>query len=208
MKIMQMDQRSAEWYVIRGTIPTASSFGKIFTGTGKASTQAGLYMNELLANWLGAGREEDDGFTSPWMQRGTDMEDESLAYYEMIRADVDTVGFCLRDDGLAGCSPDGLVPGLGRGLEMKNPKASTQVQYLLDQELPNTYKPQVQGSMWVTGFREWDFLSYHPELEPLLITVERDEEYIAALEQAIMAFTAKMQLKKEQLIRYGYQAAA
>ena len=82
------------------------------------------------------------------------------------------------------------------------------MQYLLDQKLPTTYIPQVQGSMWITGFDSWDFLSYHPDLEPLLIHVKRNDDYILALRLAILGFTNQMQTKRHQLKELGYLNAA
>ena len=210
MKILDLEQRSEEWHRVRGVIPTASRFDKILTPTGAASKQAGTYMNELLGNWLAGGvtHEAGEGFTSDWMQRGIDMEDEAIAWYEMTVSEVERVGFCVRDDEQAGCSPDALLTGRQTGLELKCPKASTHVQYLLDQKLPTTYIPQVQGSMWVTGYSSWDFLSYHPDLEPLLIHVQRDDNYLVSLQLAIVGFNNKMQTKKMQLIEMGYNRAA
>lgn len=208
MKILDMEQRSDEWHRVRGVIPTASKFDKIITPTGKAGSPA-IYMNELLANWLAGGKaDSEDGFQSEWMLRGVETEDEAIAWYEMSVNEVERVGFCLRDDEQAGCSPDALLLNYERGLELKCPKASTHVQYLLDQKLPTKYIPQVQGSMWVTGFDSWDFLSYHPDLEPLLIHVERDNNYLAALQLAIVGFNNKLQTKKMQLIEMGYHHAA
>ena len=210
MQILDIEQRTDDWYKVRGVIPTASKFDKIITPTGKPSTQAAVYMYTLLANWLAGGvtSDERDGFESAWMARGTEMEDEAIAWYEMSVAEVDRVGFCLRDDQLAGCSPDALLLDSECGLELKCPKASTHVQYLLDQKLPTKYIPQVQGSMWVTGFDSWDFLSYHPDLEPLLIHVERNDDYILALRLAILGFTNQMETKRQQLKEMGYRNAA
>ena len=35
--------------------------------------------------------------------------------------------------------------------------------------------------MLVTGFHRWDFMSYCPGLDPLIVTVERDEKFIKKL---------------------------
>ena len=210
MKILDMEQGSEQWHRIRGLLPTASNFGKIVTSTGKASTQAPAYMHGLLANWLSGGVTSDsgEGFQSEWMTRGLEIEDEAIAYYEWVECPVERVGFCVRDDELAGCSPDALMPALGRGLELKCPKASTHIGYLLKDELPALYRPQVQGSLWVTGYESWDFMSYHPDLDPLMIHVKRDEDYIAALQLGVLGFNNKMQSLKEQLIQQGYQRHA
>ena len=201
-----MQQGTEEWHQVRGMLPTASNFGKILTATGKASTQADGYMNGLIAHWLGAWSDTMDGYKSDWMERGNDMEDEAVAWFEMSQnTEVVRPGFCLRDDKAAGCSPDGLI---GRiGLELKCPKASVHVGYLINQKLPTMYIPQVQGSMYVTGFRQWWFMSYHPELEPLLILIDRDEGYCAALERAIVVFNNRMQARQGHLLEMGYKAA-
>jgi len=66
------------------------------------------------------------------MERGTALEAEGVAYYELT-TDLEAApcGFALTDDGLAGASPDRLV-GLDGLLEVKCPAAATHVGYLLD----------------------------------------------------------------------------
>jgi hypothetical protein len=39
--------------------------------------------------------------------------------------------------------------------------------------------------MWITGAKYWDFMSYNEYLQPLIIRVERDEEYISKLEEHV-----------------------
>ena len=39
--------------------------------------------------------------------------------------------------------------------------------------------------MWITGRKWWDFVSYHPEMDSLIVRVERDEEYIWQLAAAV-----------------------
>jgi len=187
-----MEQRSPEWFAARCGIPTASSFNKIITSTGRPSKTAITYMYELLADWLGAEKEQ---FQTEWMTRGTAMEPEAIAFYEFETGlDVQPIGFITALDGLVGCSPDGMTE--HKGLELKCPKASTHVKYLLSGKCPAEYVPQVQGSMWVAEKDEWDFMSYHPDLDPLLITVKRDDEFIDALEVQVKKFIANMLEKR------------
>lgn len=205
-----MEQRSDEWFQARSMIPTASKFDKIITATGIASKQAGDYMNELLAHWLMQKFEDPQGdqkFQSAWMARGEEMEVEAIAYYEMNRnVDVKTVGFCLSDDARTGCSPDGLVE--DGGLELKCPKASVHIAYLLGQKIPTKYIPQVQGSMLITGCHWWDFMSYHPDMEPLIVRVPRNVEYLALMKKSLDLFADKMDIKRAKLIDMGYAHAA
>jgi hypothetical protein len=67
------------------------------------------------------------------------------------------------------------------GLEIKCPAPATHVSYLRDGTLPSKYYQQVMGCLWITGREWWDFMSYHPSMKPLIVRVERDEEYIKSL---------------------------
>lgn len=205
MRVHEVEQRSDEWFALRLGIPTASSFDKMITPTGKASTQADTYMHTLLAEWL-TGRPGGMEPT-PWMSRGVEIEPEARFYYEMA-ADVDvrTVGLITRDDGLVGCSPDGLVGEDGL-LEIKVPAPGTHVEYLLAGEMPGKYRAQVQGQLYLAE-RVWaDFLSYSPQMKPLLLRVERDEAYIATLAGLLDRFIARMCEKREKLRRIGINPA-
>ena len=57
--------------------------------------------------------------------------------------------------------------------------------------------PQVQGNMLVNGRAWWDFVSFDPRIDGkgrIFITrIERDEEYIAKLQEKIDAFVTEMQ---------------
>lgn len=198
MIVLNCEQGSDEWFEARCGVATASKFDAIITTTGKASTQAEAYMNSLVAEYFT--REKVSIKQNEWMQRGVELEVEARAYYELTTGrEVSQVGFILKDDQkLIGCSPDGLM--LDRGLEIKCPAPSTHISYLLSGKLPTAYFQQVQGSMWVTGFDKWDFLSYCPNLPPLLLTIEKDAVFHDQLSQAMSDFIEKMQEKKRFLI--------
>jgi putative phage-type endonuclease len=199
MIICDNPQGSEEWLADRLGVPSASSFGKIITATGKPSTSAPTYMNQLLAEWL-AGEPVDAWEGNQWTEIGNEREQQARDQYSFISDnEVEQVGFCLKDDRkLVGMSPDGLVGDKGL-VEIKSPKASTLVGYHLDNKLPNTYKPQVMGQLWVSE-REWcDFFVYHPSIEPFMLRVERDDGYINDLEKQLNIFIEKMLDKREQL---------
>ena len=197
MRIVVAEQRSPEWFAARLGVPSASQFGKIITPTGKRSTQADGYLNRLVAEILTGKSDQQE--PNDAMLRGTELEPEARAYYELIGGTVEEVGFCLHDDGF-GCSPDGLVGDTGL-LEIKCPLPHTHVEYLREGVLPGLYVPQVQGQLLVTG-RVWcDFLSYHPDMRPLLIRVERDEKFIQALHDALLEMVGEIKKCVQQLRR-------
>jgi hypothetical protein len=140
-----------------------------------------------------------DWGTSQWMDRGTELEADARRWYEMDQGvDVRQVGFCLRDDGAVGCSPDGLV-GEDGGLEIKCPGAKQHTRYLLGiDDLATAHTGQVQGSMFLTGRAWWDVLSYNPELPPVRVRVARDEDYMMALEPVLAGLVKQLAEDREQ----------
>ena len=187
MRIIECEQGSVDWWLARKGIPTASQFDRILTPkTGKYSASAEEYICELIADGMMGGPPQGiEGYTSKAMQDGIDTEPEARRWYAFERdAHVQQVGFCLTDDGRFGCSPDGLVGDDG-GLELKCPMLKTHIKYLSAGTLPAEYKCQVHGSLIVTERAWWDFVSYAPNLPPLLVRVEPDtftEQLRAAME--------------------------
>ena len=200
MIVLDCPQGGPEWTTARLGIPTASEFGRILTPAKmEYSKGARTYCHELLSEWAtGLPVERGD---SAFMQRGTRMEDEARRWYEMQRdVEVQRVGLVLRDDRQVGGSPDGLV-GEDGGLEIKVPALHTHVSYLLGEDQP--YVPQLQGLMYLTGRSWWDFLSYNPVLPKLLVRVERNEKYIAALDKALGTLLVDLLVGKHRLLELG-----
>jgi hypothetical protein len=104
---------------------------------------------------------------------------------------VEQVGLCYSDDKKFACSPDGLV-GEDGGLEIKCPLVATHIGYLLNGELPSDYFQQVQGCLFVTGRKWWDFMSYSPGLKPFIIRVKRDEGFISLLKGSLITFCKEL----------------
>ena len=202
MKIHDVEQGSPEWFAVRRGIPTASCFDCIITPTGKESTQSDGYANQLLAEIISG--VSDEGFRSPDMLRGQELEDSAAQLYAFKTGiTLEKIGFCTNDAGTYGCSPDRLVGDDGL-LEIKVPKAKNHVKYMLTQKLDQEYMPQIQGQMLVTGRRWTDIISYHPEMPPVIIRVERDTSYQASLTGLLAKFTQVLEAKKKILADRGY----
>lgn len=187
MKVFEFPQYSADWWATRRGVPTASNFDNILTATGKVSTSREPYACRLVAEKFDAFYSQSPEYESVAMAEGTHLEPEARRYYEFHReCSVREVGFCLTDDGKAGCSPDALV-GEDGVLELKAPQPRTHVQYLVEDRLPPAYRQQCHGHLIVTGRAFCDFLSYCPGLPPVLIRVEPDE-YTEQLRKALNEF--------------------
>lgn len=199
MIIHDVEQNSDEWYALRAGIPTASCLTKILTPKGLTySQQAQDYENQCVAERLTGQCEEM--FTGNYCtERGKEYEEQAANVYELL-TDIKTraVGFVTNDDGTFGCSPDRIAEGQ-TGLELKCPGAKAHVGYLLGGTLPEQYKLQVQGSIYLTGFPFWDFMSFHPDLEPFWIRVYPDLAIHEAIAKGLERFNGNVQEKLAQI---------
>src|SRR3990167_4627310 len=202
MIVHDVIQGSAAWKRLRMGLPTASCFDKIVTPKRcEPSKQAEDYRELLLAEMVLG--EPLDGEKFPWMERGNRLEAEAAAYYELQRdTEATRIGFCTNDTGTYGASPDRLVGEDGL-LEIKCPSPQVHIGYLLGSGVDEKYKPQLQGQLLVTG-RKWvDICAYHPRMPHVIIRVERDEPFIAALTVELAKFTVKLAEGRAELERRG-----
>lgn len=208
-----LSQGSPEWFHAKTGIPTSSDFKKILTPGGALSKSADGYANQLIADIMRGGCVEEF-VNSPWMERGVVMEGEARDAYELITGyKLEHGGFITDDNRWFGCSPDALIVGyvtedgeilsMNGGLEIKCPSPAVHMGYLLDQKIEKDYKPQYQGQMYIAELDFVDMFSYHPDLPPARITMERDENYISKLETALMDFRTLMNEKIERLMEMG-----
>ncbi|MCB4227896.1 YqaJ viral recombinase family protein [Mannheimia haemolytica] len=196
--ILDCEQGTEEWLNARLGIPTATGIENIVTPSGKKSSAWNSYLAELVAESIEGVK---DGFKSSDMARGNELEPLARMAYE-FETDTEVVqvgGVYLNAEKQLMISPDGLIPNLKKGLEIKCPKMKTHIKYLLEGGVPNEYVIQVQSALWVTGYEAWDFVSYCPEYQkqPLYIyTVERDPVLMKAFEQYIPQFIKSLNALK------------
>lgn len=199
-------QRNEEWFKDRCGKFTGSRFNSVMARNKKTGEPLKEYF-DLIADivverFTGEPVEGPKGFALQW---GTDVEPAALEAYELETGfSTKQVGFLQHPDfEFAGCSPDSLVSDDG-GLEMKCPKASRVHLERFTDGLPPEYKAQVQGGMWVTGRKWWDFVSFDPRMpashQLLIIRIERDDAYIKLLEQAVIGAEAIVQARLDSLM--------
>lgn len=167
---------SPNWWTVRRGKVTASNADMILTPkTCKPSAQQSRLIAMLVAdivnpspNWFS---ERGGKPPNKAIEDGIAREAESRRWYAFTHdVDVQEVGFILADDGVTGCSPDGLIGADGL-LELKNPTLDTQAGYLADGGLEDDYRCQCHMQMIVTG-RQWvELLSYCPPLDPVTVQV-------------------------------------
>ena len=198
MIIVDCVQGEEQWFKEKLGKVSASNASKIITNEGKPSKQYKDYLYTLAAEVITGTRAET--YKNANMEMGLEREEESRQLYEIINnVKVEQVGVIYKDEKKEFlCSPDGIINN-EYGLELKNVLPKTQVKYLLNNKLPSEYFSQVQFSLYVTGFKFWDFVSYSPSLKPLIIRVERDEDFLKLLKVELTMFCGKLNMVIKQL---------
>jgi len=188
-----MEQRTEEWQKFRSVRITASRFGDVLAKPSSKRYQ--YYMEDIVESLKGFPKIEK---YTPWFEHGKEMEDEAKGLYEWERnIDVINVGLIIHPKyPFIACSPDGLIdndngkPTKG-GVEIKSRKSYSQHQRSERLGLPSEYKPQVQGSLWITERDWWDFVSYYNNNGKRLLhvwCVYSDLDYHKRLEVACVNF--------------------
>jgi len=193
MIIVDIQQNTPEWEKEKLGKPSASNCSKIITNKGEPSKQREGYLYELAGEVITGNKEIS--WRNACTDQGNEREQEAIDFFSMLKnKEVQKVGVVYKDeDRKFLCSPDGIILKKEEGFECKNPLAKTQVKYLLDNVLPADYFGQVQFSLYVTGFKIWNFFSYVPGMKPLLLRVKRDEKFLEILDVEIKKFCADLE---------------
>lgn len=190
MEIFNCEQGTPEWFAARCGIPTASMFGTVLA-KGEGKTRAS-YMMKLAGEIISG--QPMDSFSNAHTERGH--EEEPIArdlYAFQTGAQYERVGFIK--DGRSGASPDCLV-GEDGGAEIKSRLPHIQAELFAKGKLPTAVIPQIQGLLWKSRRRWWDYVSYCSKMPApfrlFVLRVERDELYIQKLATAVDAFNAEL----------------
>jgi hypothetical protein len=225
------NQGSEDWRLTRAGSVTGSrvldcmAYLKTGANKGKETKARQNYRLQLVAERLTGIPYE--GYKSSAMDRGTELEGEARAAYELkTRTLVEQAEFIEHPDiDWCGCSVDGLVGEDGTieikcpdnaGIHLTNLLKSSDALYvaLMGEELdpdevpiPAEYLPQVQMGLWVTG-RQWcDFVSYDPRMPKHLrlhiYRVQRNVEFITLMEREVVKFLDEVEAAVSKLLLSG-----
>lgn len=204
-EVVNVPQRSAEWYAARAGRATGSRAAAVLAKIKSGEAAARRDYRLQLATERLTGAPQENGFVSAEMQRGIDLEPAASAAYEIETGEiVRSVGFASMVEYLAGCSPDGLIDGGLVGF--KCPKSTTHVEYLKCNRVPPEYVPQVTHELWVVDDAEfYDFVSYDDRLpaglQLLVVRAYRSEfkNELAAYEAELLKFLGEVDQEVEAL---------
>lgn len=205
-------QRTDQWHADRCGKFTASRFVDVLardkkTGKEKLKAWHDCVWQVVTERITGV---QDEGVDSYSMRWGREVESFARSAYELETGLLVTESKFINHPTIefVGCSPDGLVSDIG-GLEMKSPKDSKiHLDRFVNGMNEAEFMPQVQGCLWVTGRQWWDWVSYDPRMPEHLrlfkVRIERDEDYIKKLEDAVLEAEARVQ---EVILQLNQKAA-
>jgi putative phage-type endonuclease len=208
---LNVQQGSAEWFEARRGCVTASRVKDVVAKlkNGKESAARQSYKLELLTEII-TGRATEH-FVSMAMDFGIENEPLARSVYEMAKGvEVERIGY-VRHPFVprSGASPDGLV-GTDGLVEIKVPNTTTHLEYLLADEVPSEYKPQMIWQMACTGRLWCDFVSYDPRLpEEFGLFVKRlecDGAQINYYEEEVEKFISELNALCERLQSHAHAA--
>jgi len=187
---LQLDQGSEEWLTARRGKITGSRFKDA-----RDKLKGGQPSKACLGYAMDVARERIGGsapskFQNAAMRTGTEQEPFARAMYEARTGHmVDEAGFYLSDDAVFGLSPDGLIDDDGV-LEIKTMVSSDTLFTAVADGDVSAYMDQCHGYLWLLG-RKWvDLVLWVPDLSHMAIhRIDRDEDYIEAMETDLMAFS-------------------
>jgi putative phage-type endonuclease len=210
-QFMQVEQSSDVWLKMRLGVITASCAHDLLpskTGKGAFKQARQTYMNQLIAEVCTGRGEEINAKALSW---GKENEVAARAAYSFEAGEkIQDGGFIYGMDKRVGASPDGIVVGKNKGLELKCPYSSdNHIAFLLWDSVPDSYVTQVQWSMWVSGFDIWSYATFDPRMKTnmiKIITFERDEKMMALFSEIVPAFISEMDAHLEKLgMKFGQQ---
>lgn len=199
-------QRTDDWFAQRAGRITASRIGDVLAFSPSGIYLSGKrkgqpkevrplkaridYIHQLAAERV-TGRAKNQ-VRADALEWGKEWEPVAKnAYEEQTGVLVRDVGFLIHPvHHFIGASADFLVGEEGGG-EIKCPKDQEVHLSTLELGLPAEHIEQIQGGLWVTGRKWWDFISFHPyfPLKRALYVhrVARDDAYIATMEEACLS---------------------
>ncbi len=203
MIIHDCEQMTLEWIRLHFGIPTAACLDQLLTP--EFELRKGEMPKTLVYKKVAEKIQNrpliDLSQSSFMMEQGMIVEEEARPWFELeYDKKVRKIGFITTDDGRIGCSPDGLIEGEDCGLEIKSPAAHTHVKYLVNGVLPKEYVAQVYGSMFVTGFKKWKFVSYRRGFPALVLEIQWNQKAMDQIAQAVYNFHADFEYAMQRIL--------
>jgi hypothetical protein len=206
-------QGSEQWKQLRVGLFTGTGIADLLPGKrGEYGKSREDQVDEVVTELL-TGKPSGGFYASKYMREGVEREPYArMAYEELTGNVIEEVAFIQHDWLRAGMSPDGLVLGRKRNIEIKAPKDRTHYRYFIGDGCPEEYVVQIAVQQWLGGFEATDFISYHPDFDPSMrlriIEIPRNEKLIAQIEAEVSKAHAEVNLRLKRVRELAAERAA
>lgn len=188
LKYFNVEQGTEAWKTPKLAVPSGSNILKALAKKGTETRNT--YIMELVGQ---AATKKFDEINGKALEHGAVNEPAARAAYEFETGlKVEQTGFIYCEERRIGVSPDGLIPSVNKGLEIKNPfTAKVHADFLCSDKIKSEYEMQVMFSLYVTGYETWDFCSYHSGFKTNMLkikTFERDDKIFERFDNELPVF--------------------
>lgn len=174
MKIHNVIQGTEQWFKVREGKLTASH------ATAIANNGKGLatYVEDMVLKMIEKANDYNRGvFSNKETERGHTEEPFARKAFEFETGlKVSEVGF-IEHTPYSGCSPDGLIYSVNKGIEIKARNNTKHYRLLRKKKISSDTLWQIQMNMLITGFDSWWFASYNENFKQSLFKklIHKDE---------------------------------
>ena len=174
------DQGSEAWRNLKLSVVSASNISRGLAK--KGSETRNTYLMELVGQV--ATKQFDEVFGKA-LEYGTANEAAARAAYEFETGHaIEQIGFIYTHDKRMGVSPDGIMPKIKKGLELKCPiTAKVHADFLCNDKMKPEYFLQVQFQLFVSQYETWDFASFNPSFKKNMLKIKTFEKDAATFER-------------------------
>jgi hypothetical protein len=174
----EVEQGTDKWFTLRqGKITSSSCHPLLVNGQNKGLGVGAWSLIYKLAGEV-VTRPVTFDFDTYATERGKALEPYAInEYSEKTWRNVREVGFVELSD-YAGTSPDGIVIGENKGVEIKCLMHAEHMR-VIDTGPKKDHVTQCQWHMFVLGWDTWDLVYFHPDAQKkslLIFEIEKDEE--------------------------------
>lgn len=204
--IYAIQQQTPEWLELRCGRATASRVKDImdFTAKGTPSAKRSGYLYDIVCERMTGLAAEH--FVSAPMQWGNLTEDDARESYEVHTGNtVLQIGLATHPEiEMFAASPDGIVNGEWL-FEAKCPMPGTHIKWILAGVVPEEHLWQCYAEMSCWQLDRVDFMSFDPRpksrYQRFIRTLERNDDYIAKMEDGVRKFLGEVDDIMEKLDR-------
>lgn len=173
MQIINIQQKTPEWFALRNKYPLTASEAQAIGNQGKGlETLVWEKMAERYSS------QEKERYTNKDLERGVELEPLAREMYELQTGNkVDEVGFVINEtiSKVGGASPDGMIVAKNGLVEIKSFEDKKHFKMVIERnktgdfEIESQYMWQMQMQMLICEMEWCDFVAYNPNFKESLL---------------------------------------